>query len=191
MNVGEEGGLWKYQLLSRDLTTVINKTSVLLKSDNDYSKMIKMVTMGAQAPLAVLTQVSKTPYCYVHTLTLEQEKLAKPAGPNEHHVQNGGHEAGEQCTTKADRKENVASPAAQEDEGPVWDDNKVINEPLDMDGNPYFEPPTLKGNKRAYEKIGEKLKRYGWDDWPVKDEEEEKMLIDRMVARDMGYEYHG
>lgn len=59
MPVDDQGGMWKYQLLSHDLTMVINKTSVLLETDNDYTKMIKIISKGGQAPIAVLTQVGR------------------------------------------------------------------------------------------------------------------------------------
>ena len=57
-----QGGLWKYQLLARDLKHVVNKRSIRLETDSDYQKMIQLTTKeGAKAPLAVLTQVSPQP----------------------------------------------------------------------------------------------------------------------------------
>jgi len=77
MPVDDQGGMWKYQLLSHDLTMVINKTSVLLETDNDYSKMIKIVSKGGQAPIAVLTQVGRRSQSYVFLLTPRPGKASQ------------------------------------------------------------------------------------------------------------------
>lgn len=54
----EKGGYWKYQLLSRDLKTVVNKKSVYLMTDDDYCALIKTIKGdGKGTPVAVLTQV--------------------------------------------------------------------------------------------------------------------------------------
>ena len=54
----EMGGFWKYQLISRDLKRVINKTSTYLKSVGDYDTLVRR-TRGEHkdTPIAVLTQV--------------------------------------------------------------------------------------------------------------------------------------
>ena len=55
-----KGGQWKYQLVSRDFTRVINKASVYLKTNDDYQTLVKSVKRnGKKVPqaVAVLTQV--------------------------------------------------------------------------------------------------------------------------------------
>jgi len=80
----------------------------------------------------------------------------------------------------------VAGTTEQEDDGPVRSDDGNYPELLDMDGNPYFDAITPKNTARAEAKTLDKLQKYGWGDWPSEDDEEEKKLIDRMVARAQG-----
>ena len=54
----KKGGPWRYQLLSRDLKRVINKTSIYLKTDDDYHTLVKNTKgQGKEKPIAILTQV--------------------------------------------------------------------------------------------------------------------------------------
>jgi len=58
------GGIWKYQLVSRDLRKVIRKASVYLNIDEDYRKLVDMVRGdGKGTPVAVLTQVMSCHFC--------------------------------------------------------------------------------------------------------------------------------
>lgn len=55
------GGRWKYQLVSRDFKKVIKKTSVYLKTDEDYYTLVDTVKgSGRKTPVAVLMQVLPT-----------------------------------------------------------------------------------------------------------------------------------
>lgn len=61
----QNGGFWKYQLISHDMKSVINKTSVYLKTDEDYRTLVRTVKdNGKEAPVAVLTQVCSFSLCY-------------------------------------------------------------------------------------------------------------------------------
>lgn len=56
--VNEKGRVWKYQLLRHDLKRVVNRNSTLLKTNDDYVMMVKLVTKGGpEAPIAFLTMV--------------------------------------------------------------------------------------------------------------------------------------
>lgn len=192
MPVEEEGGRWKNQLLSRDLTLVINKTSVLLENDNDYSYMINTVTTDAKAPLAVLTQVIRLPQSCVRLLTLEQEKITRPMTTSDSNGEinfevgtSGGVGVGVKIIAESTNSKQGA------DAGPVWDDDEEMNEPLDMDGNAYFDPPSPDGKCVNWDRVSERMQNYDYGDWPTKIDEEEENLIERMVACDSGREYQG
>lgn len=54
----QKGGLWRYQLLSRDMKSVVNKTSTYLKTDEDCRALVRLVKGdGKDTPIAVFTQV--------------------------------------------------------------------------------------------------------------------------------------
>ena len=59
MEVEDEGGVWKYQLVAWDFTRLINKKSTRLETNSDYRRMIELITEESQSPLAVLTHVSR------------------------------------------------------------------------------------------------------------------------------------
>ena len=54
---GEQGqGVWKYQLLASDLTSVIQKSSTRLETNEDWERL-RLILGSEIAPVAVLTQV--------------------------------------------------------------------------------------------------------------------------------------
>lgn len=74
----------------------------------------------------------------------------------------------------------------QVDSGNYWEE-EGYTEPLDMDGNPYFDPPgPIDWNKHAAN-----ARKNGFGDRPSEFDEEEKTLGARMQARDFSYEYQG
>ncbi|KAK4696168.1 hypothetical protein P7C71_g1699, partial [Lecanoromycetidae sp. Uapishka_2] len=170
MPVAEERGPWKYQLLSSDLTKVIQKSSVLLQTDNDYNTMIKKVNEGSQAPIPVLTR----------------EKTAKPGATAGDVDQVKTTEVGDKDITMGEGAGKASESGSIKQDGLVWDNDEVYDEPLDMDGNPYFDPP----GPIDWDKVGKKLEKHGGE-WPSEIDEEKKILTHKMHARDWGYEYNG
>ena len=54
-----KGGQWRYQLVTRDLKRVVNKSSLHLRSSEDYKKLVDSVRgEGEDNRIAMLTQVS-------------------------------------------------------------------------------------------------------------------------------------
>ena len=80
----EKGGLWKYQLVSYDLKRVVNKTSVYLKSDEDYRTLVDTVKavneIGKRPPVAILTQAG-----YLSNYALVTSSSSVPSGQSQRH----------------------------------------------------------------------------------------------------------
>lgn len=53
----EKPGHWRYQLIGRNLSMVVNNASIRLETTGDYRRMIAVVTSGDRAPIAALARV--------------------------------------------------------------------------------------------------------------------------------------
>lgn len=150
----EKGGLWKYQLITTDMKSVINSSSKYLRSDIDYRELIKAVK-GTDGKLAtaVLTQVSRLwRRDRNEKLNRVQEKIpggnspSKPAHPGSSPINKPG-----TMSALCLRGGKGDDPAGEE---PTWND-APIDEPLDEDGNPYFGPSDPETMKRVAVKYAE------------------------------------
>lgn len=149
MEVEDEGGVWKYLLVARDLTCLINKRSTRLETNSDYGRMVQLTTNeGSQSPIAVLTQVSpqifgRTDLLSSHTsLLLRQEITTRPTTES----------------TVRDSKDDKAKPEGaangnndhEESKEAEDTDDGTYPEPLDEAGNPYFVPEIEEDWARVY-----------------------------------------
>ncbi|KAL6716947.1 hypothetical protein ACLMJK_004860 [Lecanora helva] len=123
----ESGGLWKYQLLSHDLKHVVNKRSVALKTDDDYGALLEKIKgKNKETPIAILTQ----------------EKIQSPMEPSNSGESSEARTWNEREAGTENNFEDFEFKSRskhQEESDLVWGDLSW-DEPLDEDGNPYFDP---------------------------------------------------